>query len=295
MLDQILYQRMFSIENQGLIDRHITHRHTAHRIHLHHVIHTTALLGDGQHRGDGGLCQLLKLYRQLVLLCCGTDLGFQILLLLVEGLLLILTYRCLELLTEIGIDSAEVNALILRLELRDERLIDALRQDDGILTCILKHRDVLTLLNRVGDIVDDLVLFRLVTVFCRLRCIFRGSSRLVCSAVLSIGLLCGFVDVTLLDLEALRQGEELTVDVLEEDVIGHLLTELVVAEAAILDEWCDIVPVLLVVLTIGLAEAGELISDLLRDVILDLLYEAVVLELGSRYVQRQIRTVDDTL
>ena len=42
---------------------------------------------------------------------------------------------------------------------------------------------------------------------------------------------------------------------LEEDVIGHLLTELIVAEAAVLDEWCDIVPVLLIVLTIGLAEA----------------------------------------
>ena len=44
-----------------------------------------------------------------------------------------------------------------------------------------------------------------------------------------------------------------------------------------------------------IAEAGKLVRDLLGDVILDLLYEAVVLQGGTADVQRKVRAVDHAL
>ena len=98
--------------------------------------------------------------------------------------------------------------------------------------------------------------------------------------------LCGFLlifglGIDPVDVESLRGGQVLAVQILEQDVVGHPCAELVVLEAAVLDEGADVIPVLVVVLFIGLAHAGELIRNLLCDVIADLLREAVVLERAS--------------
>ena len=83
---------------------------------------------------------------------------------------------------------------------------------------------------------------------------------LVNSIFLSLGsfLLCGLVD-----LKRLRCCEVLALKVLKEDVVCHLLAELVVAQTAILDEWADVIPVLVIVLFISLAKTCKLLSNLL--------------------------------
>lgn len=54
----------------------------------------------------------------------------------------------------------------------------------------------------------------------------------------------------------------------------------------------DIIPVFLVILTVGFAHAGELVSEFLGDVLGDS-DKSIVLQCASGYVQRQIRAVDD--
>ena len=87
----------------------------------------------------------------------------------------------------------------------------------------------------------------------------------------------------------------LAVQILEQDVVRHPLAELLILEAAVLDERADIVPVFVIIVLVGFAHAGELVRNLLRDVVRDLLRKAVVLQCGSRYVQRQVRAVQHAL
>ena len=104
-----------------------------------------------------------------------------------------------------------------------------------------------------------------------------------------------FIRIGLAYLQTVRQGLVVAVQILEEDVIGHLLAELVVLQAAIFHKRADIVPVFLILLAGGLAQAGQLVRHLLGDVIGNLLHEAVVLQRASGNVQRQIRAVDHAL
>ena len=92
-----------------------------------------------------------------------------------------------------------------------------------------------------------------------------------------------------------RLIDELFAKILKEDIIGHLLTELIIFQAAKLDEWADIIPVLIIFFFLSLAHSGQFISYLLGNILGYLLYKTVILQSTSGYVQRQIRTIDDTL
>ena len=85
------------------------------------------------------------------------------------------------------------------------------------------------------------------------------------------------------------------IQVFEQDRILHLVTELLILQAAKLDEWADAVPVFLVVFSLGLAHTGQLVCNLLGNLICNLIHESIILQRTSGYVQRQIRAVDNTL
>ena len=91
----------------------------------------------------------------------------------------------------------------------------------------------------------------------------------------------GLFGLLLGKFEALGQCHVLAVNVLEQDVVGHLLAELVILKAAVLDERADVVPVLLVLFLLSLAHAGKLVCDLLRDIITDLIDKSVILKRRS--------------
>ena len=159
-------------------------------------------------------------------------------------------------------------------------------QDDSIHALAAEHVDVLALLNFVGDVVNCRFfrLFLLVSVF-RIFCILSSFSLL-------LGVLCrNFFFLILVD--AVLKSQIFSVDVLEQNIVHHLLGEFLVLDASVFDEWVDIIPVFLVILTVGFAHAGELVSEFLGDVLGDLFDKSVVLQCASGYVQRQIRAVDD--
>ena len=66
VLSNVLYQRMVGIQDQGLaLTAESTHIHTGHGVHLHHILHTSALFGQRDHRRDLFILQLLYLDRDL--------------------------------------------------------------------------------------------------------------------------------------------------------------------------------------------------------------------------------------
>ena len=66
----------------------------------------------------------------------------------------------------------------------------------------------------------------------------------------------GVLMLLLVLLKALRKCEILAVKVLKENIILHFLEELVVLDAAVLDERIYVIPVLLVALLLGLAHSA---------------------------------------
>ena len=172
----------------------------------------------------------------------------------------------------------------------DESVVNVVLQDDGIHAGLTEHVNVLALLNLVGDVVDGRLFRLLVCIGGLILFLFSGSG--VLSFVLGFGgiSLCCF-----LLLYKILDGQIFAVEILVQDGVCHLFAEFAVLDSAKFDERADIIPVFFIILAVGLAHAGELVCDLLCDVVGDLLYKAVVLQSASGYVQRQIRAVDDTL
>ena len=80
---------------------------------------------------------------------------------------------------------------------------------------------------------------------------------------------------------AVLKGQVLAVNVLEKNSIFHLITELFVLQAAKFDKWADIIPVLLVFLSLGLAHTGQLICHFLRNVFSNFINKSIILQSTS--------------
>ena len=298
VLSNVLYQRMVGIQDQGLaLTAESTHIHTGHGVHLHHILHTSALFGQRDHGRDLLVLQLLYLDRDLVILQSLLHQLADALSLLFHLFFSLLGSLGLQGIGHIRIDTLELDSLVLLLQLGDEGLIDIVGQDHSIHLGSLEHIDVLALLLFIRYIVDDLLLLLFLGILLG-SLIFRlvlYDFGFYLVAVLVYGILLVLFLILRLDLQALRQSQILAVQILEEDVIIHLLTELVILQAAEFDEGTDIIPVLVVLFLVGLAHTGQLVRYLLGNVLGDLLDKSVVLQCTSGYIQRQIRTVDDTL
>ena len=74
----------------------------------------------------------------------------------------------------------------------------------------------------------------------------------------------------------------------------QFLCKLRILDAAIFDEWADVIPVFLIGFTVSLAHACQLVCNFLGNVFRNLLNKSVILKSTSGYVQWKIRAVDHT-
>ena len=276
VLQNVLNQLVVGVQNQSFSTAEHTQIHAVHAVHLHHILHSAAFLGEGNHGGDILVLHLLYFYVQLVIAeSLPEDFSQRI------GGLLQLCFVCslYKVLGQIRVDPLELDLVILHFQMGNEGSVDVVLQDDSILAFLAEEIDILALLYLVGYI-EDGRLFRLLLLGIRL---------LVVRVFYHVHI-SGF-----LLRNQILQSLILAVQILEQDIIAHLVAEFLILQAAEFDKRADVVPVLLIGFPIGLAHTGELICYLLGDVIGNLLYKAVVLQGASGYVQRQIRAVDDAL
>ena len=118
--------------------------------------------------------------------------------------------------------------------------------------------------------------------------------------ILALLLLVGHVEnrvlvLLLILLQTVRKGQILAVQILEQDIISHLLCKFLILNIPEFDERCNIIPIFFIIFTVRLAHAGQLVRHLLGDIVGNLLHKAVVLQRASGHVKRQIRAVDHTL
>ena len=141
----------------------------------------------------------------------------------------------------------------------DVRIIYIVLEEDGVHALILKHLYIARLNLTVGHI-EDLALVLLLAL-----------------------------------LKIVGKCDVLVIQILVDHIVLHLVVELFVSDTSELDERAYIIPVLLILLAVILAHACQLVGYLLGDVVRYLLYETVVLQSTSRYIKRDVRTVDHTL
>ena len=147
-----------------------------------------------------------------------------------------------------------------------------MRKDQSIHSLLPEQIDILTLLLYIRHIVNGRRLL-----FLRLGLL---AGFLLCD-ILSIHNLRLLLIIALDILHILRQGNELIVQILKDDKILHLLLEFLILQAAKLDEWTDIIPVFLVILAVNFVHTGQLVRNLLGNVVRNLLNKAIVLQCAS--------------
>ena len=128
----------------------------------------------------------------------------------------------------------------------DKRIINVVFQDDCIHLLLTEHVDVLALLDLIRYIVNGgLQSFLLLTVSLFFRLLF--------------GLFFHLVSITvgrLLCFQILVHGRIFTIQILEQYILHHTLTEFFVLDAAKFDKRTDIVPVFLIILTVCLTHTA---------------------------------------
>ena len=168
---------------------------------------------------------------------------------------------------------------VLLLHLCNKWRINIMWQDHCVQSLFFEHIDILALLLFICYIVDCCLLCFFL--FCWLLCIFTLSLflRFCFSAIF---------------FDAFFECHILVIQVLEQNIIAHLLAEFFIFQAAEFDKWADVIPVFLIVFFICLAHSWKLVSNFLGNVFGDLLYESIILQCASWYVKRQIRTINDS-
>ena len=157
MSQHILHNFVVFVQRQRLIwGKHVrVHAAGSCAVHLHHVLHAAAFLGERQNRGYVFILQSLHSDRQLILLQSILEQFLKLLGLLFQAVGIALF---LQRTGDIGIDAAEGKVFVLRLQLGNIRRIDVHLHDNCIQLLFLEQPDVLPLLNLVCDVVDDRLL-----------------------------------------------------------------------------------------------------------------------------------------
>ena len=154
MSQHILHNFVVFVQRQCLIrGKHVRiHAAGAGAVHLHHILHAAAFLGERQDGGDILILQLFYFDRQLILLQSILEQFLKLLRLLLQAVSITLLFQRAG---DICINPAEGKVLILRLQLGNIRRIDVHLHDNCIQLLFLEQPDVLSLLNLVCDVVDD--------------------------------------------------------------------------------------------------------------------------------------------
>ena len=164
------------------------------------------------------------------------------------------------------IDSLEPHMLISLLQLCDERRINVVGQNHCIQSFFLEHVDILALLLFIRYIVDGC-----------LHILCNG----VCILVLIFFILIRLYNRAAVLLNTFFECQIVVIQILEEDIVCHLLTELIIFQAAKLDERTDIIPVFFISFLISLAHSGQFVCHFLGNVFCDLLYKSIILQCTS--------------
>ena len=106
---------------------------------------------------------------------------------------------------------------------------------------------------------------------------------------------CGVSDVLVITFGKLCKSLVLTVSCLIEADIFNLLVEFLFLHHAVLNEYGDIGPVLLIVFSLLLEQLIKLIGDLLDDVAREFLNIFILLQCRTRYIQRKVGAVKASL
>ena len=151
MLEDILYQHVVGIQHQSFGGAEHGRIHSVHIVHLHHILHSPALLGESHHGRNVRVFQFLYLYLQFIF-AQGFAEQFS------EGIggffQLFLGSLFLECVGDIRVNALKFQLFILTFYMGDESGINVVFQDNGIQTGFLEHIDVLALLNFIRYIVD---------------------------------------------------------------------------------------------------------------------------------------------
>ena len=154
-------------------------------------------------------------------------------------------------------------------------------QQYSIFTRFTEHINVLALLYLIGHIIDHRFF----------RFLILGSFRSFLLCLLLFSCFCFFFFIF---LNAVFQGKIFAIQILKEDIIVHLLTKFRILDASKFDKRADIIPVLLIRLSVCLAHSGELICYFLGDVFRNLFHKTIILQCRTGNIQRKIRAVDHT-
>ena len=189
---------------------------------------------------------------------------------------------------------------MLLLQISDKCRINIVRQDDRILSLCLEHIDILALLYLIGYIENPCLLRLFFSICIRGFCLFWLCFCLSISCfwlfILCSLFFCSFFHLSLAFgfFDDIFQCQILMLKILIKHGIFHLLTEFFIFQASKLDERTDIVPVFFIILTVCLKHAIEFICYFLRNIIRNFIYESIILQCTSWYIQRQIRAINDS-
>ena len=152
----------------------------------------------------------------------------------------------------------EFQVFIIAFKDADKRLIDRMLQNYGIHALFFKHIDILGLLYLIGHIEYLVFMF------------FFGRFQII------------------------LQRQIFILQVFIKDIGLHLFFELFILHHTVFNKRIDVIPVFFVIFTVGFTHTGKLVRHFLRNIIRNLLDKTVILQSGTGYVQRKVRTVDHT-
>ena len=153
------------------------------------------------------------------------------------------------------------------LKVCDKCRINVVCQNDRILSLSLEHVNILTLLYFICYIEDSCLLF-----FLRI-CILR-----IFCFCLNFFCLCGLSVFAFRFLDDIFESHIFVIKILVKHRILHLLTEFLILQAAELNEWADVIPIFLIILTVCLEHSVQLVSNLLGNIISNFIHESVILQ-----------------
>ena len=192
----------------------------------------------------------------------------------------------LHFLCKVSVDSLELYILMFLFQTGNKCTVNVVFQDNSILSCLFEHINILALLNLISYIEDyGLLRLFLLCIFIFFRCsIF----------FLLFCLIFRFFCFFLVLFNAIFQCQIFAVKILEEYIISHFLCKFSILDAAIFNEWADVIPVFFIGFTVCFAHSCQFICYLLGNILGNLLYKSIILQCTSGYVQRQIRAVNYT-
>ncbi len=169
---------MGRVEHKGLpFLQHISHVHAAHAgrgVHLHHLRVAARLLVHGEHRRGLPVLELCQLDLEILSAERVADSLRDLLLVLLQVLAGLLADPSLQGVLHAGVDAGKMNALVLHLQLLDERHIDRAVHDERLHLLGTEHRDILSLLAGIRHVVDRAVNLLILVGVLRIVLLFFG-------------------------------------------------------------------------------------------------------------------------